>query len=56
MVFPAFQIDEVRKETGCDLTRFDLDFDLPDHLLSESPAPIYEAVLVSPSSQVGLGI
>ncbi|MFN0197664.1 MAG: cytochrome B6 [Planctomycetaceae bacterium] len=41
MVFPKFQIDELKKQTGRDLTRFDLDFDLPDHLLPEFPAPIY---------------
>jgi cytochrome c peroxidase len=41
MVFPLFQIDEVKKQTGRDLTRFDLDFDLPDAFLPEFPAPIY---------------
>lgn len=41
MVFPKVQIDELRKQTGRDLTRFDLDFDLPDHLLPEFPPPIY---------------
>ena len=41
MVFPAFQINEVKKQTGRDLTRFDLDFDLPDPFLPEFPAPIY---------------
>ena len=41
MVFPHFQIEELKKQTGRDLTRFDLDFDLPDHLLPEFPAPIY---------------
>ncbi len=41
MVFPAFQINEVKKQTGRDLTRFDLDFDLPDAFLPEFPAPIY---------------
>lgn len=41
MVFPKFHIDEVKKQTGRDLTRFDLDFDLPDHLLPEFPPPIY---------------
>ena|SRR5215470_4371538 len=30
MVFPKSLIDETRKQTGRDLTRFDLDFDLPD--------------------------
>lgn len=41
MVFPKFHIDEIKKQEGRDLTRFDLDFDLPDHLLPEFPAPIF---------------
>ncbi len=41
MLFPKFEIDEIKKQEGRDLTRFDLDFDLPDHLLPEFPAPIY---------------
>jgi len=41
MVFPKFHIDEIRKQEGRDLTRFDLDFDLPDHFLPEFPAPIF---------------
>ena len=41
MVFPIFLIEETRKQTDRDLTRFDLDFDLPDHFLPEFPAPIY---------------
>lgn len=41
MVFPQPQIDEVKKQTSRDLTRFDLDFDLPQHFLPEFPAPIY---------------
>lgn len=41
MVFPKPQIDEVKKQNARDLTRFDLDFDLPQHLLPEFPAPIY---------------
>lgn len=41
MVFPKFQIDETKKQEARDLTRFDLDFDLPDHFLPEFPAPIY---------------
>jgi len=41
MLFPRFHIDEIKKQEGRDLTRFDLDFDLPDHLLPEFPAPIY---------------
>ncbi len=41
MVFPVFHIQEIKKQTGRDLTRFDLDFDLPDHLLPDFPPPIY---------------
>jgi cytochrome c peroxidase len=41
MTFPKFLIDEIKKQEGRDLTRFDLDFDLPDHFLPEFPAPIY---------------
>jgi cytochrome c peroxidase len=41
MVFPKFLIDETKRQTERDLARFDLDFDLPDHMLPEFPAPIY---------------
>jgi cytochrome c peroxidase len=41
MLFPKFHIDEVKKQESRDLTRFDLDFDLPDHFLPEFPAAIY---------------
>jgi cytochrome c peroxidase len=41
MVFPKFHIDEVKRQTGRDLERFDLDFDLPDHVLPEFPAAIF---------------
>ena len=41
MLFPKFHIDEVKKQEQRDLTRFDLDFDLPDHLLPEFPPPIF---------------
>jgi cytochrome c peroxidase len=41
MLFPKTLIDETKRQTERDLTRFDLDFDLPDHLLPEFPAPIY---------------
>ncbi|UCE99688.1 MAG: cytochrome B6 [Planctomycetota bacterium] len=41
MLFPQFVIDEVKKQEGRDLTRFDLDFDLPNHFLPEFPAAIY---------------
>jgi cytochrome c peroxidase len=41
MLFPQFHIDEIKKQEQRDLTRFDLDFDLPDHFLPEFPAPIF---------------
>ena len=41
MLFPHFEIEEVKKQEGRDLTRFDLDYDLPDHFLPEFPAPIF---------------
>jgi len=41
MLFPKFHIDEIKKQEARDLTRFDLDYDLPDHFLPEFPAPIY---------------
>jgi cytochrome c peroxidase len=41
MVFPKFHIDEINKQEGRDLARFDLDFDLPDHVLPEFPPPIF---------------
>lgn len=41
MLFPRFHIDEVKKQENRDLTRFDLDFDLPDHFLPRFPAPIF---------------
>ena len=41
MVFPKFHIDEIKKQEGRDLTRFDVDFDIPDPFLAEFPPPIY---------------
>ena len=41
MLFPQFHIDEIKRQEQRDLTRFDLDFDLPDHFLPEFPAPIF---------------
>src|SRR5512140_1418428 len=41
MLFPKFEIDEIKKQEGRELTRFDLDFDFPDHLIPEFPPPIY---------------
>lgn len=41
MVFPRFEIDEIKKQEARDLTRFDLDFDLPDQFLPEFPPPMF---------------
>ncbi len=40
-VFPHFEIDAIKQQDGRDLTRFDIDFDLPDHFLAEFPPAIY---------------
>ena len=41
MIFPKFHIDEVNRQEQRDLTRFDLDFDIPDHFLPEFPPAIF---------------
>jgi cytochrome c peroxidase len=41
MVFPHFLIEEIKKQEDRDLTRFDVDFDIPDHFLPEFPPAIY---------------
>jgi len=41
MLFPQFHIDETLTRTQRDLTRFDLDFDLPDQFLPEFPPPMF---------------
>jgi len=41
MLFPKKHIDEIKRQEGRDLTRFDLDFDLPDHLMPEFPPAIF---------------
>jgi cytochrome c peroxidase len=41
MVFPQPHIDEIKRQEARDLTRFDLDFDLPVHLMPEFPPPIF---------------
>lgn len=41
MIFPKSTIEETKRQTSRDLTRFDLDFDLPDHMLPEFPAPMF---------------
>jgi len=40
-VFPKNQIDAIEKLEQRDLERFDVDFDLPDHLTPEFPPPIF---------------
>ncbi|HEY6077563.1 MAG TPA: hypothetical protein VIW29_02095, partial [Polyangiaceae bacterium] len=41
MLFPPSSIDEILSQTGRNLTRFDLDFDLPEHFLAEFPPAIF---------------
>lgn len=41
MLFPEFHIKEILEQEARDLTRFDLDYDLPDHFLPEFPPPIF---------------
>jgi len=41
MLFPKFHIDEIKRQEGRDLTRFDIDFDLPDQFLPEFPPAIF---------------
>jgi cytochrome c peroxidase len=41
MLFPHFHIEEVLRQTGRNLARFDLDFDLPDPFLPEFPPAIF---------------
>jgi cytochrome c peroxidase len=41
MLFPQTHIDLINAQEGRDLTRFDLDFVLPERFLPENPAPIY---------------
>ncbi|HMF16711.1 MAG TPA: cytochrome B6, partial [Gemmataceae bacterium] len=41
MLFPKMHIDEIKKQEGRDLSRFDLDYDVPEHLLPEFPPPMF---------------
>lgn len=41
MVFPQTTINETKRQTNRDLTRFDLDFDIPDHFTPEFPPAIF---------------
>jgi len=40
-VFPHYLIDEIKRQEGRDLTRFDVEYDIPDHFLPEFPPAIY---------------
>jgi cytochrome c peroxidase len=40
-VFPNEEIDEINRQEGRDLRRFDVDMDLPAHLRPEFPPPIF---------------
>ena len=41
MVFPHYEIEEIKKLDGRDISRFDLDFDLPDQFMPAFPPAIY---------------
>jgi len=41
MLFPKPLIQEIKRQTQRDLNRFDLDFDLPDHMIPENVAGIF---------------
>ncbi len=41
MLFPKYHIDEINRQEQRDLTRFDLDYDLPTHFLPEYPPAIF---------------
>jgi cytochrome c peroxidase len=41
MVFPKKEIDEIKKQEGRDLQRFDVDFDIPEHFTPEFPPPVF---------------
>jgi len=40
-VFPQMHIDEINRQEGRDLTRFDIEYDLPEYFLPEFPPAIY---------------
>ena len=41
MLFPKYHIDEINRQEQRDLTRFDLDYDLPTHFLPDYPPSIF---------------
>jgi len=40
-VFPQFLIDEIKRQEDRDLTRFDVEYDIPNHFLAEFPPAMY---------------
>jgi cytochrome c peroxidase len=40
-VFPQNEIDAIKRQDGRDLTRFDIEFDLPERFLAEFPPAMY---------------
>jgi hypothetical protein len=40
-VFPKEEIDAIKRQDGRDLTRFDIDFDLPERFLAPFPPAMY---------------
>jgi len=40
-VFPKDEIDAIKRQDGRDLTRFDIDFDLPERSLAAFPPAMY---------------
>src|SRR5258708_4917051 len=40
-VFPKVEIDAIKRQDGRDLTRFDIDFDLPERFLAAFPPAMY---------------
>src|ERR1700732_5394021 len=40
-VFPHLEIDAIKRQEARDLTRFDVEYDIPDHFLPEFPPPMY---------------
>ena len=40
-VFPHFVIDEIKRQEDRDLTRFDVEYDIPDHFMPEFPPAMY---------------
>lgn len=41
MLFPQYHIDKIKEQSGRDLTRFDLDFDIPTHFMPEYPPAMF---------------